>query len=226
MGTDQPESRLWKIINSSIVLWALTAIVGSFLTFTFTNLQSCLKDADEKATRSNSVYTEILSRRIDFLHAVNDAKSLPDLSTRLKGLTYFRYEFKDVPMLSLVVEMKEFQTITRKLPFAEELGRSSIDAAGLTEDDVQYIEVLNIGNVDGKPDSFFTGIKSALPRLSSYLNGELSFASNWSVVPYCTIGDAVASMWQSRDRILELKEFIPKREAPFIALPQGKTKQH
>jgi hypothetical protein len=218
-------SKTWTFINSSIFLWALTAIVGSFVTFTFTNLQSCLKDADEKATRSNRVYTEILNRRIDFLHAVNDAKSLPDLSVRLKGLSYFRYEFKDVPMLSLVVEMKEFQTITRKLPFAEELGRSNIAAAGITEDDVQYIEVLNTGSVDGKPESFFSGIKSALPRLSTYLNGELSFASNWSIVPYCTIGDAVASMWQSRDRILEFKEFVPKREAPFIALPQGKKQK-
>lgn len=220
-----PESRTWTIINSSIFIWVLTAVAGSFVTFTYTNLQSCLKDADEKATRANRVYTEILNRRVDFLHAVNEAKSLPDLSARLKALSYFRYEFKDVPMLSLVTEMKEFQTITRKLPFAEELGQSSIAAAGLTSDDVQYIEVINGGTVDGKPDSFFAGIKSALPRLSTYVSGELSFAGNWSIVPYCTVGDAISSMWSARERTLEFKQFIPSREAPFIELPQGKKQK-
>jgi hypothetical protein len=102
MSTAQPESRLWKIVNSSIVLWTLTAVVGSFVTFAFTNLQSCLKDADEKATRANRVYSEILNRRVDFLHAVNDAKSLTDLSARLKGLSYFWYEFKDVQCCRLL----------------------------------------------------------------------------------------------------------------------------
>jgi hypothetical protein len=103
-----------------------------------------------------------------------------------------------------------------------DLGRFSIGTSGLTEDDVPYIEALNSGSVDGRPDSFFAGIKSTLPKLSNYVSGELSFASNWSIVPYCTVGDAVSSMWQARDRILEFKEFIPKREAPFIALPPGK----
>jgi hypothetical protein len=125
------KSRL-EIINSSIVIWALTALVGSFVTFTYTNLQSCLKDADEKATRANSIYAEVLDRRVDILHAINDAKNLPDLSPRLKNLSYIRYDFKDVPLLSLAAEMRQFQTITHKLPFAEELGRTSIEASRLS----------------------------------------------------------------------------------------------
>ena len=72
--TDKPrDSRAWKILNSSIVIWALTAILGSVLTFTFTNLQSCLKDADEKATRGNKVFREILDRRVTI--AEEDARS-------------------------------------------------------------------------------------------------------------------------------------------------------
>lgn len=177
------ESKAWKIINSSIVIWTLTAVVGSFVTFTYTNLQSCLKDADEKATRVNKVYAELLDRRVDVLHAINGAKNISDLYARLKNVSYTRYDFKDVPILSLVAEMKQFQTITRKLPFAEDLGRSSIEASYLTEDDVPYIEILNGGSVDGRPDNFFAAIKAALPRLSTYVSTELSFAGNWAIVP-------------------------------------------
>jgi hypothetical protein len=218
------ESKVWTIINSSIVIWALAAVVGSFVTFTYTNLQSCLKDADEKATRANKVYVELLDRRVDILHAINDAKTISDLSARLKNVSYTRYDFKDVPILSLVAEMKQFQTIIRKLPFAEELGHASIGAAQLTEDDVPYIEILNGGNVEGRSESFFAAIKAALPRLSIYVSNELSFAGNWAIVPYCTVGDAVVSMWKARDRILEFRNFVSPREAPFIALPPGKKK--
>ncbi|MEH2469212.1 hypothetical protein V1281_001534 [Nitrobacteraceae bacterium AZCC 2161] len=221
---DKPqESRAWKILNSSIVIWLLTAALGSVVTFTFTNLQSCLKDADEKATRGNKVFGEILDRRVTIAHAINDSKSIADLSNRLKNIGYLRYEFKDVPIVSLTAELKEFQTITRKLPFAEAWGYLNIAVSGLSEDDLPYLEVFGGGDVSDKTAPFLTKLKEILPKYNIYLNRELAFAKHFAVVPYCTVPDAFASMWRSRDRILEFKEFETPREAPFVPLLPGKN---
>jgi hypothetical protein len=211
------------VLNSSIVIWALTAILGSLVTFTFTNLQSCLKDADEKSTRANKVFGELLDRRAAIVRAIGDSKSISDLSNRLKNVGYIRSEFKDVPMVSLAAEIKEFQLITRRLRFAEALGVSNVLASGLSEDDVQYLEVFGGGDVTGKPESFLTQLKVVVPRYNIYLNRELIFANHFAVVPYCTVANAFSSMWQSRERILEFKEFPTPREAPFVPLLPGKA---
>lgn len=221
----EPENRLWKFLNSSIVIWCLTVIVGSFVTFTYTNLQACLKDADEKATRANRVFAEVLDRRVEILHAINKATNMPDLAKRLKGISYTRHEFRDVSMQSLLADLKDNQTITRKLPFAEEMGRMQLEAAQITEDDLPYIEVLGGRTVDDLPESFLPKLKAVTPKLATWVSGELSFVGNWSIVPYCTVSDAVASLWQSRERILEFKLFIPPREAPFVALPPGQKSE-
>lgn len=218
----KPESQVWKIINSSIAIWILTAIVGSLVTFTFTNLQSCLKDADEKATRANKVYGELLDRRMSIIHAINDAKSIGDLSNRLKSVGYIRYEFKDVPIVSLAAELKEFQKITRRLAFAEDLGRYNVRKSGLSEDDMPYLDVFGGGDVSGRPESFLAQLKAFLPKYTTYVNRERTFEEHFQVVPYCPVTGAFAAMWQSRDRILEFKEFDTPREAPFVPLLPSK----
>lgn len=217
-----PESRAWKYLNSSIVIWALTALLGSVVTFTFTNLQSCLKDADEKATRANKVYTELLDRRAAIIRAIDDAKNVPDLSSRLKDVGYIRYEFKDIPIVSLAAEIREFQMITRKLPFAETLGRYNILTSGLSDDDLPYMEVLGGGDVTGRSESYLAKLKKVADKYSIYLGRERIFAEHYAVVPYCPVTDAFASMWRSRDRILEFKEFDTPRDAPFVPLLPGK----
>src|SRR4051794_18324188 len=187
----KPESRAWKVINSSIVIWALTALIGSVVTFTFTNLQSCLKDADEKATRANKVFGEILDRRFATVQAINDAKNIPDLANRLKGIGYIRYEFKDIPVFSLAAELKEFQTITRKLPFAEALGQSHILASGLSEDDIPYLDVFGGADVTGRPEAFLTKLKQILTKYNIYLSRQRIFADHFAVVPYCPVTEAI-----------------------------------
>jgi hypothetical protein len=124
----------------------------------------------------------------------------------------------------LAAELKEFQKITRRLPFAEDLGRYNVLSSGISEDDMPYLGIIGGDDVSGRPESFLAKLKEFLPKYEIFVNSELTFAEHYSVVPYCPVTDAFAAMWRSRDRILEFKEFEIPREAPFVPLLPSKKK--
>jgi len=99
----EPPSRLWTFLNSSFGLWVLTATFGSLVAATYSSLQVCIKDADDRVAKYSRLQSEIQSRQSEILEAINRAESIDDLRSRLKMLHLSRRASRlaaDVPAAS------------------------------------------------------------------------------------------------------------------------------
>lgn len=152
---------IFSVINSAIFIWLLTAIVGSFVSFAFTNVQACWRDGDDKATKMNRTFAEIMDRREKIVFAVRQSTTLLDFVSRVHAIPTTRAEFKNVSLPALTADLKDYQIITYALPGAAEFGDAIVKAAGVTENDLVFFEILNGEPVEELTDDDFKNMKEA-----------------------------------------------------------------
>jgi hypothetical protein len=156
----EPPSRLWTFLNSSFGLWVLTATFGSLVAATYSSLQVCIKDADDRVAKYSRLQSEIQSRQSEILEAINRAESIDDLRSRLKNIAANRHEFKDTPLRSLNLDYRDIQNLIRPHEIVAATVRQVSDAYGFTYEDRKYLSV-----VDGTlPDDIS---ETELPKITA-----------------------------------------------------------
>ena len=134
---------------------------GQLVSFAFTIVQACWRDGDDKATKMNRTFAEIMDRREKIVFAVRQSTTLLDFVSRVHAIPTTRAEFKNVSLPALTADLKDYQIITYALPGAAEFGDAIVKAAGVTENDLVFFEILNGEPVEELTDDDFKNMKEA-----------------------------------------------------------------
>jgi hypothetical protein len=212
----EPPSRLWTFLNSSFGLWVLTATFGSLVAATYSSLQVCIKDADDRVAKYSRLQSEIQSRQSEILEAINRAESIDDLRSRLKNIAANRHEFKDTPLRSLNLDYRDIQNLIRPHEIVAATVRQVSDAYGFTYEDRKYLSVVDGTLPDDISETELPKIKALAPKFANLLNTAKTLASRYGLVQYCPIPRAFLSLWQSRGPILEYRYHFNQNGTVYI----------
>lgn len=214
-GIHQREKRptrwenFWTKLNSPIVTWLLTALLGSLIAYTYANLQSCLKDGDERASKLNRLVSEMHGRYALIIAAVGRATTADDLSERLLKVPFTRLEFKDAAMASLSAEFGDLMSYVRPAELRERGMRDAIRYSGLTDAELGVVwHSLVIGRPpEGLTDANLATFKALAPKFERLISGSVKFNAEWYPVAYCGVPNAFLALWRSRGPIVE---YVPR----------------
>jgi hypothetical protein len=212
----EPPSRLWTFLNSSFGLWVLTATFGSLVAATYSSLQVCIKDADDRVAKYSRLQSEIQSRQSEILEAINRAESIDDLRSRLKNIAANRQEFKDTPLRSLNLDYRDIQNLIRPHEIVAATVRQVSDAYGFTYEDRKYLSVVDGTLSDDISETELPKIKALASKFANLLNTAKTLASRYGLVQYCPIPGAFLSLWQSRGPILEYRYHFNQNGTVYI----------
>jgi hypothetical protein len=201
--------RIWEVLNSSFTLWVLTAAVGTFVTFTYANYQTCMRESDDKSTRVDHIQYELHYRQMQIVSRIELAETIEDLRSLLKSIVSSRNEFKDESTAALQTELFDVLMYVRINDEAKADIEQQMKGLGIKRDELPYFIVLSGTVPIEMDDGDLQKMKALLPKLAGDVNIALDIHDKWRTVPYCTLGQSIASLWRSRDKYLELRRGTP-----------------
>jgi hypothetical protein len=213
-------SRLWSFLNSSFGLWIFTATFGSFVAATYSSLQVCIKDADDRMAKYSRLQSEILSRQSAILEAIIRAQSIDDLGSRLKNIAAGRQEFKDTPLRSLNLDYRDIQNLIRPNESVTVIVRQVSDAYGFDYEDRKYLSLVDGTLPDDISEAELSNIKALALKFANLLSTAKTLSSRYGLVQSCTVPRAFLSLWQSRGPILEY-QYLDQNRTVYILPPTG-----
>jgi hypothetical protein len=210
---------IWSVLNATFTIWVLTAIVGTAVAYTYSNLQTCLKDAGDKVMQYNHLTTEIRNRLLYILDAVNRAKTVNALKASLAAVPVTRSEYKDISLTSLNSDLFDIQVRYIRPIEAQPLATiNALEASKLNSDDADMLPILN-GRL--KPDfseADLARLKTTLPKLSTLTGGALGFQANYMAGVSCSVPSAFASLFGAHSFIMVYVRVFGPRGGEY-ALP-------
>jgi len=210
---------IWSVLNATFTIWVLTAIVGTAVAYTYSNLQTCLKDAGDKVMQYNHLTTEIRNRLLYILDAVNRAKTVNALKASLAAVPVTRSEYKDISLTSLNSDLFDIQVRYIRPIEAQPLATiNALEASKLNSDDADMLPILN-GRL--KPDfseADLARLKTTLPKLSTLTGGVLGFQANYMAGVSCSVPSAFASLFGAHSFIMVYVRVFGPRGGEY-ALP-------
>lgn len=206
-GNTTTKRTTWDYANSNLIIWLLTAVVGGAITFTYTNQQACLKEADLKLQRIDDSQSEILSRVRVFVVALQASSNYE--------------EFRSVMAMKpgQALKDKSFVDVTRDLSNA----LVGIEPAIITGDN--YAKLLSAASIDmaelnnllfglESSDSVSNEVLQALRPLSvklAKLYDEINaLKDKWRFQSRCGLLHSFSYLWSTNRATVEV---VPRTEA-------------
>lgn len=185
---------VWLFINSSIFLWLLTATFGSLATFTYSNLQTCFKEADQKIDRINHLASEIQSRRTAIIRAINTSSSAPELKYYFGKIRASRDEYKDRTIGSLEEDLREAVKSVQDEPGIAMVGASGWNPAF---GDHPAQDLFNGIVPDNLRELNSDSLKEPFSWFSRLGRQDIIWSDKWRAAPNCTVRTAFLELWRA-----------------------------
>jgi hypothetical protein len=134
-------SRTAALLNSGIVLWALTSLTAAVVSTFYLAYQKCLKDTAAAAEKHELVWSELNSRYRQIGKAVIDSTNAVQMEEAIKKMASLSYSFKDSTLFDLFSQVRTIRRDSNE-PIDPDSWVLFNDAPGDIQENYRFSDVL------------------------------------------------------------------------------------